>query len=228
MESMEKSDKTQSYYEKLSVIFLETVPKYLRQYFITHWNAKFPQEPWKSGSQSGSYLLNAIPEEKKNHKKLLEYRGKLQYGNENDWDTITLGYVMLDFGLNICDNSVKEDIVKLRKATSQFASCKSSKSCSPAQSEQMIADITAAAKKLFQKDAEAEISKRWHSKNETSQTNELCKQIKELEFSKELKKVLESGKLLFQYSVPLRRNESPLIFVTQRGSVPLLPTRADF
>ena len=209
--SMEKSDQTPNYYEKFCVIFSETVPKYLRRYFIERWNAKFPEQLWKSGSESsGNDLVNAIPENKKQKqlKKFNKYKGKLHCGNEEEWDTDILIDIMLDFGLDICDNSVKGDIVKLRKASSQLASCEASKPPLPDQSEKMIADITGAAKKLFQKDAEDEISKIWHSEIKPLIADEQCMQpSKEIECSIEPEEVVESGtehtsgKLLFQYNI---------------------------
>ena len=217
MDSMEKSDKTPNYYEKLSVIISETVPKYLRQYFIEQWNAKFAEQPWKSGSESsGNDLINAIPAKdlkKKHLKKFNEYKNKLHHGNEEEWDTDILVHIMIDFGLDICDDSVKRDIVKLRKASSHFASCEASKSCSPAQSEQMIADITGAAKALFQKDAEIEISKIWHSEIETSKADEQCMQpSNELEEDTESSAKHTSGKVLFESNTPLCCIKSLVIF----------------
>ena len=141
----------------------------------------------------------------------------MHHGNEEEWDTDILVNIMIDFGLDICDNSVKRDIVKLRKANAQFASCKASKPPLPDQSEKMIADITGAAKKLFQKDAEDEISKIWQSEIDSPKRDEKCIQpSKEMECSNEPEEVVESGtehisgKLLFEYSDPLCRNESPL------------------
>ena len=219
MNSMEKSNKTPNYYEKLSDIISQTVPKYLRQYFIERWNAKFPEQPWKSGSESsGNDLINAIPAKdlkKKDLKIFNKYKNKLHCGNEKEWDTDILVNIMIDFGLDICDDSVKRDIVKLRKASSQFASCKASKPPLPDQSEQMIADITGAAKKLFQKDAEDEISKIWHSEMKPTIADEKYIQpSEEMECSNEQEEVVESdtghtsGKLLFEYNILLFLNET--------------------
>ena len=216
MDSMEKSDKTPNYYEKLSVIISETVPKYLRQYFIEHWNAKFPEKTWKSGSESsGNDLVNAIPENKKQKhlKKFNEYKDKLHCGNEEKWDTDILVHIMIDFGLDICDNSDKGDMVKLRKASSQFAPYKRGKSCLPAESDKMMEDITGAAKALFQKDAEIEISKIWHSEIETSKADEQCMQpSNELEEDTESSAKHTSGKVLFESNTSLCRIKSLVIF----------------
>ena len=218
MDSMEKSGMIPNHYEKLSFIISQAIPKYLRQYFIERWNTKFPEQPWTSCNESGSALINAVPEKdlgKKDLKKFNEYKDKLHCGNEEEWSTDILVGIMIDFGLNMCDKSVKGDIVKLRKASSQFASCKAS---SPAESGKMIADITGAAKKLFQKDVEDEISKTWHSEIESSKTDEHCMQPRtEMGPSIESENVVESGteqtsgKLLSEYSVSLCLNESPLI-----------------
>ena len=217
MDSMEKSDKTPDFYEKLSVIISQTVPKYLRQYFIEQWNAKFPEQPWKSGSESsGNDLINAIPAKdlkKKDLKIFNKYKNKLHHGNEEEWDTDILVHIMIDFRLDICDNSVKRDIVKLRKANAQFASCEASKPPLRDQSDKMIADITGAAKKLFQKDAEDEISKIWHSEIETSKADGQCMQpSNELEEDTESSAKHTSGKVLFESKTSLCRIKSLVIF----------------
>ena len=208
MDSMEKSNKKPNYYEKLSVVISQIVPKYLRQFFIERWNAKFPEQSWKSCSESGTDLVNAIPDKKKtkkNRKKFNEFKDMLNYGKEEEWGTDILAHIMVDFGLDICDKSVKGDIVKLRRACSQFASYTPSNPCLPEHSDKMIADITNAARKLFQKDADDEICKIWQSDIETSKSDEQCIQPnKEMKCSKELGKGEEneskhlSGKLLFQ------------------------------
>ena len=216
MKGMEKSDKTPNCYEKLAFIISETVPKYLRQFFIEHWDEKFPEQPWKSGRESsGTDLVNAIPENKKQKhlKKFNEYKDKLHCGNEEEWDTDILIDIMFDFGLDICDKSIKGDIAKLRNVSSQFASCKASKSCSRVESDRMMEDIIGAAKTLFQKDAEDEISKIWHSESETSKTDEQCMQpSNELKVDAESSSEHTSGKVLFEYKILLYRSESLLIF----------------
>ena len=177
MDNADKSDKTSNYYEKLSVIISEIVPEYLRQYFIDRWNAKFPEQPWKSGSESsGNDLIKAIPEKdlkRKDRKKFNGYKDKLHCGNEQEWDTAILIHIMIDFGLNICDNSVKGHIIKLREASSQFASFTQSKSAVLEKSNKMLAKITDAARNLFTncEAAEEQISKVWHSENESSETD---------------------------------------------------------
>ena len=223
MDTMKKSDLRPNYYEMLSVIISHTVPKYLRQYFIECWNAKFPEQPWYSCNASGTDLVNAISEKnlkKKDLKKFNEYQDKLHRGNEEEWDTDILVHIMIDFGLDICDNSVKADLVKLRKASSQFASFTQSKPCLPDHSDKMIADITNAARKLFQKDAYDEISTVLKSEIKSPRAVEQCMHPNtEMKSNIESVNVVESdtehksGKLLIDYSVPLRRYESPLILI---------------
>ena len=219
MESIEKSDKTPNYKEKLSVIISKTVPKYLLQYFIESWNAKFPEQIWKSGSvSSGNDLVNAIPEQDlkgKDLKKFNGYKDKLHCGNEQEWDTDILVHILVDFGLDICETSVKRDLVQLRKAISHFTP---NKPCSPAESDKMMMYITGAAKKLFQKDAEDEIFQIWHSEIESPEADEQSMQPStEMKSCIESQKVVKSGtehtsgKLLFKYSVLLCHKKSPLI-----------------
>ena len=214
---MEKSNNTPSYYEKLSVIISQTVPKYLRKFFVDQWNMKFPEQPWKSSSGSGTDLVNAIPDEKKCHRKFNEYKDKLHSGNEEEWDTVILVHIIIDFGLDICDKSVMEDIVKLKEKCLKFTKKKPNKPDLPDKSDEVIELVSDVARKLFQEDATAEISRIWQSDIETQTSDEQCKQPNnQMNCSKEPEKVAEtetkhpSGKLLYTcYSVSC----IPLIFL---------------
>ena len=96
---------------KIVKIVLNVLPKYLRKSFINIWNRKHPDENWKSNEESGNFILNALPEKVRdtNNKMHKVYINKMMTGNEEEWDTSVLGFIIIDSGLKLIDESIQED-----------------------------------------------------------------------------------------------------------------------
>ena len=100
MLNMELSDE-EANFVKISKAILDLVPKYIRSSFKTKWNEKHPEMEWQSDSASGEFLFDNLPEKVKKEKRNEIYISNLKKGNEQEWDTTTLAFVMLKSGLGL-------------------------------------------------------------------------------------------------------------------------------
>ena len=137
-----------SNYIKLSYIILDVVAKHLRKCFIKLWDAKYPNEKWrddidKKNHKFKSLLINNI------------CKLKMLEGNEQDWDTSTLLYAVLDSNLKLVQNGHegKKDIEHIRSFYNQLVS----PSWSDANFKGQMTRIKALSKNRFGEDAEKEI-----------------------------------------------------------------------
>ena len=154
---MSESCKRSNGNECLKQILSKTIPKYLRELFIKRWNAKFPDQPWKSNIESGRVLYNVIQERNtkcKNSKQLK----KLQYWKDEEWDISCFGYIMIDSGLKLYSQGDKDNMKLLKKIKSKLSSFGKSNPISSVESQVMLAKIKCTAAKMFGTEAEDEIS----------------------------------------------------------------------
>ena len=118
---------------KIVKIIVEMMPKHLRDFFITSWDAKFPTQPWANDATSGQYLYNAIPQSvKKNQTKFnITLQQMILGGDCETWDPSALFFVLLYAGLKITDKcrprnqraypfTVSENIDRLRELRNVF------------------------------------------------------------------------------------------------------------
>ena len=82
---------------KLARVIIEIIPKHLRALFITKWNAKVPNQPWKNDATSGQYLYNAMLWSVKDRKEKFNdtLHQMILAGNCESWDPSILFCVLL-------------------------------------------------------------------------------------------------------------------------------------
>ena len=88
---------------KITKIILDILPKYLRKCFVERWNNKYPNMKWKSNSASGEYLYKQMPNNIKTDYTKKVRIDSVKKGNQEDWDTTTLVFVMLYSGLHLIE-----------------------------------------------------------------------------------------------------------------------------
>ena len=153
----------ESNFMKITRIVLDLVPKYLRNLFIARWDEKFPELKWQSDKASGMSISRKI---KKNGRNRVSFE-KLKKGNEQEWDTTTLVFVMLYSNLELIEKArdkdkrehpllISEAIDSLREIRNKYFAHADSMSCPFDVFESVIADARDAAKYLAE-DAEKEI-----------------------------------------------------------------------
>ena len=191
-------------YMKITKIVVETIPKYLRRCFIQQWNKKYPKKKWKSGSTSGMFLFNQLPEKIKNNKNNETSIDKIKAGNELMWDTSTLVLIMLNSGLKLIkgvrpskDRStplrISEEIDIIRGIRNLHFAHASSMSCSSDDFTKIMTDIKSTARNIFDENAEEEINEIERSEIETKMTTELRNQLEvEINSHRELDTAFES------------------------------------
>ena len=153
---------------KLAKILLDVLPKYLRTCFTKHWNEKHDNQ-WNSDEASGKSLVDSIPCEVKNRKPAKDYLEQLSKGNEDNWDTTILVFVMLYSGLELipgCREKTERtnpllvsegiDIIRDKRNTA-FAHA-GSMSCPSDEFGKVIEELKSAARNAFGKNAETEIN----------------------------------------------------------------------
>ena len=88
---------------KLVKIIVEIVPKHLRDFFVTNWDAKFPSQPWANDAASGQFLYNAIPQSvKKTQAKFnITLQQMILVDDCETWDPSALFFVLLYADLKI-------------------------------------------------------------------------------------------------------------------------------
>ena len=88
---------------KISKVILNIVPKHLRSCFTKSWNEKHPDSQWHSDNASGEFLHNKLPEKVKKERGNEKFINNLKKGNEQEWDTATLVFIMLYSGLDLTE-----------------------------------------------------------------------------------------------------------------------------
>ena len=175
-------------YMKITKIVVETIPKYLRRCFIQQWNKRYPKKKWKSGSASGMFLFNQLPEKIKNNKNNETSIDKIKAGNEQMWDTSTLVLIMLNSGLKLIQGvrpskerstplRISEEIDIIRGIRNLHFAHASSMSCSSDEFTKIMTDIKSTARNIFDKNAEKEIDEIEKFQIETWMTAELTRQL---------------------------------------------------
>ena len=154
---MSESCKRSNANECLKHILSKTIPKYLRELFIERWNAKFPDQPWKSNMESGSVLCNLSQEKNTKCKKSKQLK-KLRYGKDEEWDINCFGYIVIDSGLELCSQEEKDNMRLLKRIKSKQSSFGKNHPNTAVESQVMIDEVKCTAAKMFGKHAEDEIS----------------------------------------------------------------------
>ena len=161
---------------KFASIVTDAVPKSLRKFFVEKWNQKFPRNTWESGkTSSGDDIIAKIKAVNNNRKP--QYEDKLRSGNENDWDTTVLMYV-LDFSkLTLITASDKMNLDKLRKFRNECFAHVPKMVCPSYLFAQKASEIKVIAKAMFGEDAENEIDKILNSRITTEMSRNLEQQL---------------------------------------------------
>ena len=178
---------------KVTFIVTDAVPKSLRKFFVEKWNLKFPGKTWESGKTgSGDDIIAEI--KAVNNNKKPQYEDKLRTGNENDWDTTVLMYV-LDFSkLKLITASDKMNLDQLRKFRNDFFGHVTEPVCLSTVFAQKVNEIRVIAKTMFGEDAENEIDKILKSRITTEMSRNLEQQlITEKARNKEFEQVVLSN-----------------------------------
>ena len=196
------------YFIKISKILLGIVPKYLRKLFIEKWNEKYSNNKWQSDSASGNFLFNEIPNAAKNGRNGA-YANNMTSGEESDWDTTTLLYIMLYSQLNLILSCrphgqrsvplyISEEIEIIRKIRNEFFAHASTMKLPFRTFLEIILKLHSVAENIFGINAEHEIEDIVKSQI-TTEVAELLKQQlhTEKDRSDEFEKVLE-GKFSFK------------------------------
>ena len=150
---------------KIVKIVLNVLPKYLRKSFINLWNRKHPNEEWKSNEESGNFMHNTLPEKVRdtNNKMHKVYLNKMKTGNEKEWDTSVLGFIIIDSGLKLIDESnaedklIKEGFFKTKEIRNFSYAHADKMCCSNANFAKTIADIKSIPGGIINEDAKEEI-----------------------------------------------------------------------
>ena len=101
---------------KISIIVVETIPELLRKYFVKKWNEKFPKIEWERGNKNcGKKLVDEINAMNKNKPMKRKEEKKLLGGNEMEWDTTALMYLLEYSNLNLVNKQEKRKLDKLRE-----------------------------------------------------------------------------------------------------------------
>ena len=142
--------------------------KHLRKYFLKQWNIKHQDQLWQSNKSSGQYLVNAISDTT-NSKRSVKLIKELESGNEQQWDTDTLLFVLRHPELKLLkvgrhrrklggSSNPNEEIELFSSIKEKFSTYKNSFSCPPPEFIDMIESIKQIARNLFGTEAEAELS----------------------------------------------------------------------
>ena len=198
---MELTDE-ETNFVKITKIVLEIVPKYLRECFKQQWNKKYPNQQWQSNTVSGNFLFGELGCGIKSNKSREVYIDKLREGNEQQWDTTTLVFAMVQSGLNLIDGCrakdqrssplrISEELEIVRDVRNSVFAHACNMSCSNEDFTCIIARIKCVARNIFIQGAEDEIENIEKSQIETQMTAHLKMQLDlERSHKKELNELL--------------------------------------
>ena len=184
---MELTDE-EANFVKITKVVLEIVPKYLRECFKQQWNKKYPSHQWQSNKVSGNFLFGELGCGIKSNKSREVYVNKLREGNEQQWDTTTLVFAMVQSGLSLIDGCrpkndrisplrISEEIEIVRDVRNSVFAHASTMSCSNEDFACIIARIRCVARNIFIQGAEKEIENVENSPLETQMTTHLKLQL---------------------------------------------------
>jgi len=153
---------------RITKVVVDIVPKHLRQCFKQQWNKKYPNKKWNSDKASGDFIINELRTSiTKNEIKQI-YVEKLEKGEEQEWDTNTLAFALLDSGLKLIESCrpkcqrtspfrISEGIEIIRDIRKSFFAHAANMSCSYAEVAEITAKIKIVAQNIFGQDAVDEI-----------------------------------------------------------------------
>ena len=177
---------------KISKVVLDIVPKYLRKCFKRQWDNKYPDRKWQGDNASGEFLFEQLPKKAKEDGRNRVCIEHLKNGNEEEWDTTTIVFVMLYSGLKLIQDirpkkqrieplRISEAIDVIRNTRNVYFAHAKGMSCSPDVFAKVMRDIRNAAKRIVDDDVEREIDEIESSKIESKLTDQQRKQVEEEE-----------------------------------------------
>ena len=140
---------------------MNVAAKHLKRYFIKLWDAKYPNEKWKESIDNRKRKLRNLLIKDISKQKMLD-------GNEEEWDTSTLLYAILESDLKLMTQcrpyservpplSESEEIDIIRGIRYSHYDHVLSMSCSDLRFKNILVDIKRVAKTRFGEEAEKEI-----------------------------------------------------------------------
>jgi len=189
---------------KLTTIFVDIIPKYLRIFFKEQWDRKYPAHKWQSDEKSGEFLVKEIPNKIKKQGGITQVHIKnLEKGNEEKWDTTTLVFALLVSGLELIPKCrapkerspplrISEEIDRLREIRNSAFARKKNCSIKSDEFKEVIAGIKSIAERVFNEYAVREIDRVEKSKLETAVIDVLRQQVQmEIDWNKEKTQMVE-------------------------------------
>ena len=163
---MQSSDEEENFI-KITKLVLDIFPKYLRKCFIEQWNKKYPGQTWQGDNASGTFFFSALPAKvKSNRNRQIEIE-KLKKGNEQEWDTTTVVYALLETGLQLVEGSrakhVRKDPLRISEQIEiirdvrNFIAHASNMSCTCTKFTEILTEIKSKATDIFDVKAVKEI-----------------------------------------------------------------------
>ena len=183
---MQSSDEEENFI-KITKLVLDIFPKYLRKCFINQWNKKYPNQKWQSDNASGTFFFNSLPSGVKTSRSRKKEIEKLKDGNEQEWDTTTVVYALLETGLQLVEGSRPKDQrndplriseqIEIIRDVRNFVAHASSMLCSPTKFTEILTEIKSKATDIFDTNAVQEIEDIETSQIESQMAVELKKQL---------------------------------------------------
>ena len=159
---------------KIAKIVLEIFPKHLRKLFVKQWNIKYKPHTWGNDVASGALLLNEIQKHAKNRNFSNRYFSVLSKGNEEDWDTTALAFILLLPNLNLIqDRQINNEIHYLKNIRNEVFAHSKDMSYPSSDFNNLIEQIKNASNNVFGIDAKDEIEKIETSQVTTAMTKQL-------------------------------------------------------
>ena len=172
---------------KIARIVLAIFPKYLRKLLKRQWDENYPDEKWCSGKES-DFLYNKLTEKVKNNKGRKAELERLKNGNDQNWDTTTLVFAILDTGLHLVEPvrpgewspplRISEQMFTLRKIRNDVFGHLESMSCPFAKLHETVSYIKSSANSIFNQEGMKEIDEIANSRIETEAIDQLNRQLK--------------------------------------------------
>jgi len=112
---------------KIRKMFSDVITDCLRRYFIEQWNLLYPGRTWMSDTISGESIVKKLSDAIIHNKDNGDMIRALKSGNEKQWDSATLLFVLLDSNLELIEDqsntavNASKDIEHLRYIESLFS-----------------------------------------------------------------------------------------------------------